>query len=109
MEDGVAVIELSGRISIGRESSHIEPEVVGAIKEGAKTVILDVTGITHIDSTGIGIMAYCFGKATQAGSELRVSGARDSILNLFQVTRLVHVVPFYPDIDSARQGSGRLT
>jgi anti-sigma B factor antagonist len=106
-ETGVTVIELGGRISLGRESGQIEPEVVEAVKAGAKIVILDVTAVTHIDSTGIGIMAYCFGKATQAGAELRIAGARDSILDLFRVTRLVHAVPFFPDVDSALRGTGR--
>jgi anti-sigma B factor antagonist len=109
LENGVTVIDLAGRVAIGRESGKIEPEVVVALQSGAKIVILDLTGVIHIDSTGIGIMAYCFGKATQAGAELRISGARDSVLNLFQVTRLVRVVPFFPDLDSAIQGNGRLS
>jgi len=108
LENGVTVIELGGRISLGRESGYIEPEVVGAIKGGAKMVIVDIAGVNHIDSTGIGIMAYCFGKATQAGTEFRISGARDHVLDLFQITKLVRVVPFYPDVDSAVEGNGRL-
>src|SRR5437016_1775884 len=90
LENSVTVIEIGGRVALGRESDHIEPEVVGAINAGAKTIIMDLAAVTHIDSTGIGIMAYCFGKATQAGTELRISSARDSVLDLFRVTRLVH-------------------
>ncbi len=108
LENGVTVIELGGRISLGRESSGIEPEVVGAVKGGARIVIMDLAAVSHIDSTGIGIVAYCYGKATQAGAELRISGAKSSVFNLFQVTRLVHAIPFFPDVDSALQGNGRL-
>jgi anti-anti-sigma factor len=108
LDNGVTVIELGGRVAIGQASRHIEPEVVGAIKNGAKMVIIDLTGVSHIDSTGVGIMAYCFGKAIQSGADLRISGARDNVLNVFQVTRLVHVVPFYPDVNSALSGNGRL-
>jgi anti-anti-sigma factor len=108
LENGVTVIELGGRVALGRESGHIEPEVVGAINAGAKMVIVDLAAVSHIDSTGIGVLAYCFGKATQAGTEFRIAGERDSVLNVFQVTRLVHVVPFFPDLDSALQGNGRL-
>jgi anti-sigma B factor antagonist len=108
LPNGVTVIELGGRIANGRESGHIEPEVVGALESGAKVVILDVAGVSHVDSTGIGIMAYCFGKATQAGAELRIAGAKAAVLDLFRITRLVLVVPFFPDVDSALQGNGRL-
>ncbi len=108
IENAVTVIAITGRIAIGRESRQIEPEVVGAIQAGAKTVILDLSAVTHVDSTGIGIMAYCFGKATQAGAELRISGAKGNVFNVFQITRLVHAVPFFPDVDSALQGNGRM-
>jgi anti-sigma B factor antagonist len=108
LENDVTVIQIGGRIALGRESRHIEPEVVQAIQGGARMVILDIAGVSHVDSTGIGIMAHCFGKVTQAGSQFRVSGARESVLSMFQITRLVHVVPFFPDLDSALQGNGRL-
>ena len=108
LENSVTVIELGGRIALGRDSGNIEPEVVGAIQAGARMVVLDLTGVSHIDSTGIGIMAYCFGKATQAGTELRISGAKGGVLDVFQITRLVHVIPFFPDVDSAVRGNGRL-
>jgi anti-anti-sigma factor len=108
LDNDVTVIELGGRIALGRESGGIEPEVVGAVRGGAKVVIMDLAAVSHIDSTGIGIVAYCFGKATQAGAEMRVSGAKLSVFNLFQVTRLVHAIPFFPDVDSALQGNGRL-
>ena len=108
LENDVTVIQLGGRIALGRESQQIEPEVVQAVQGGARMVILDIAGVSHVDSTGIGVMAHCFGKATQAGSQFRVAGARESVFNIFQITRLVHVVPFFPDLNSALQGHGRL-
>jgi anti-sigma B factor antagonist len=108
VEPGTVVVEISGRIALGRESRKIEPEVADAIESGARKIILDLSGVTHIDSTGIGIMAYCFGKATQGGAELRISGAKESVFSVFQITRLVHAVPFYPDVDSALKGNGRI-
>jgi len=108
MENGVTVIELGGRIALGRESGHIEPEVVGAIAGGARVIIVDLSGVSHIDSTGIGIMAYCFGKATQRGADLRIAGAKSNVLDLFRITRLVKVIPFFPDVNSALQDSDRL-
>jgi anti-anti-sigma factor len=108
MENAVAVIEIGGRIALGRESGAIEPEVLGAIADGARTVILDLSGVSHIDSTGIGIMAYCFGKAAQKGAEMRIGGAKINVVELFRMTRLVNVIPIFPDVNSAVTGSDRL-
>ena len=109
LENGVTVIEIAGRIALGRESDVIGPKIEAAVKQGATTVIVDLSGVTHIDSTGIGIMAYCFGKATEAGAQLLVTGAKSNVLEVFQITRLIHVMPVFPDIDSAIRGSGRLS
>ena len=108
MENGVTVIEIVGRVALGRDSGHIDPEVVAAISGGSKIIILDLAGVSHLDSTGIGIMAYCFGKATQKGVELCIVGAKENVLELFRVTRLVNVIPFFPDLNSALEGNGRL-
>jgi anti-sigma B factor antagonist len=109
LDDGVTVIELNGRVAVGEASRHIEPEVVAAIDEGAKMVVIDMAGVSYIDSTGVGIMAYCFGKAVKNGADLRIAGAQERVLNVFQVTRLVGVVPFYPDLNSALEGKDRIT
>jgi anti-sigma B factor antagonist len=108
MENGVTVIEIGGRIALGRECGQIEPMMAGAIAEGARTIIMDLSGVSHVDSTGIGIMAYCFGKATQRGAGLLVVGAKNNVLDLFRITRLTNVIPFFPDVKSALQGHDRL-
>jgi anti-sigma B factor antagonist len=108
LENGETVIELSGRVAIGEASRRIEPEVVAAINAGAKMVVIDLAGVSYIDSTGVGIMAYCFCKAVRNGANLRIAGAQEKVLNVFQVTRLVRVVPFYPDLKSALEGNNRI-
>jgi anti-sigma B factor antagonist len=108
LDNGVTVIELNGRVAIGEASRLIEPEVIAAINDGAKMVVIDLAGVSYIDSTGVGIMVYCFGKAVRNGSDLRIAGARDNVLNVFRVTRLVNVVPFYPDLNSALGGNDRI-
>ena len=108
LDNGVTVIELNGRVAIGEASRRIEPEVIAAINEGAKVVVIGLAGVSYIDSTGVGIMAYCFGKAVRNGADLRIAGAQENVLNVFRVTRLVHVVPFYPDLDTALAGTDRI-
>ena len=108
LDNGTTVIVLNGRVAIGEASRRIEPEVVAAIDAGAKMVVVDLTGVSYIDSTGVGIMAYCFGKAVQNGADLRITGAQERVLNVFKITRLIHVVPFYPDMNAALEGTGRI-
>ena len=104
VEPGITVVELSGRITLGRESGQIEAAVLKALEQGVDKVIVDMTGVTYIDSTGIGIIAYCFGKISQKGAKGAVAGAKGLVLDVFKLTRIDSVVTFYPDVPAAIQG-----
>lgn len=98
---GVTVVEFAGRITLGRESGQIETNVMRLLREGVRSIVLDLAQVDYIDSTGIGMIAYCFGKVTQAGAQARVSGAKGLVLDLFRITRLDSVIQFFPDSEAA--------
>jgi len=100
-EPGITVIEVSGRITLGRESGQIEASVLKALNEGVERLVIDMKDVTYIDSTGIGIIAYCFGKISQKGVRGAVAGAKGLVLDVFKLTRIDSVVQFYPDVDAA--------
>jgi anti-sigma B factor antagonist len=101
IEPDVVVVELTGRITLGRESSQIEAQVVKLLQEGKRKLVIDLSKVDYVDSTGIGIIAYCFGKITQAGATCRVAGAKGLVMDLFRITRLDSVIQFFPDAESA--------
>jgi anti-anti-sigma factor len=59
-----------------------------------------------MDSTGIGIMAYCFGTLNRSGGELRVAGASGKVLHLLQITHLDNILPLYPSVEEACKSLG---
>jgi anti-sigma B factor antagonist len=100
-DPNITVIELTGRITLGRESGQIEANVVKLIEEGARRLVIDLSKVDYIDSTGIGIIAYCYGKTTQVAAECKVAGAKGLVMDLFRITRLDNVIQFYPDAAAA--------
>jgi anti-sigma B factor antagonist len=100
-EPDITVIELSGRITLGRESAQIDTHVVKALGEGVRKIVIDLSKVEYLDSTGIGLIAYSFGKISQSGGESRVSGARGLVMDLFRITRLDSIIQFFPDTKSA--------
>jgi anti-sigma B factor antagonist len=97
----ISVVELAGRITLGRESGQIETTLVRLLDEGATRFVIDLAKIDYLDSTGIGRIAYCYGKITQAGAQARISGAKGLVMDLFRITRLDSVIRFFPDAESA--------
>jgi anti-sigma B factor antagonist len=97
----IAVIELSGRITLGRESGQIEKSVVKLLNEGVRKIVIDLALVEYIDSTGIGQLAICFGKMSQANAVSRIAGAKPLVLDLFRITRLDGFTQFFPDSATA--------
>jgi anti-sigma B factor antagonist len=97
----IVVVELAGRITLGRESGQIEARMMKLLDEGARKIVIDLSKVDYIDSTGIGKIAYCFGRITQSGAQARVAGARGLVMDLFKITRLDSAIKFFPDAKSA--------
>ncbi len=98
---GVAVIALTGKVMLGANTSAIEELIAGLLAQGVRKIVVDLAGVTHIDSTGIGVFIAGLGKVTQAGGALVMAGASGVVREGFRVTRLDRVFRFYDDRTTA--------
>ena len=101
IEPDITLLELAGKISLGRESQKIEAMVQDLLRQEEKKIILDISRVDHLDSTGIGILAYCYGTVNRSNGELRIAGASGKVLHLLQITRLDSVLPLYHSVEAA--------
>jgi anti-sigma B factor antagonist len=101
IEPDITVLTLTGKITMGRECQKVEQTVKDLLQQNFKKLIFDITAVDHIDSTGVGILAYGFGAVTRAGGILRVVGAGGKVLHVLQITRLTSVLPLCDSIDAA--------
>jgi anti-sigma B factor antagonist len=92
MEPDIVILEITGRITLGRESKQLEWAVETLVGEGQKKVIFDLTGVNNIDSTGIGIIVMSAGNLKKAGGQLRVAGASPHVSEVFKVTNVDQIV-----------------
>jgi anti-sigma B factor antagonist len=104
LQPDIAVLEPTGKITIGTDCKQLEWAVESLVREGRKKVILDMTGVTTIDSTGIGIIVMSAGNAKNAGGELRVAGANEHVQQIMTMTNLAKIVAIYPTSDAAAEG-----
>jgi anti-sigma B factor antagonist len=102
----ITVLEFAGKIALGRESKRVETLVQDLLRQNEKKIIFDISRVDHMDSTGIGVMAYCFGTLNRCGGQLRLAGACGKVLHLFQITHLDNILPLYPSVEAARQSLG---
>lgn len=101
LEPDIVVLELKGRISIGRDSQELEYRVMELLGQDTKKLVFDMDGVQYIDSTGVGIIAFCCGKLKQSGGELRLGGVKGIVQEVFNITGLSKVVSLYPSATEA--------
>lgn len=106
IEPDRVVVEIGGRIVFGPECRQIEWLISDLLSQNQKKIIFDITGVSHIDSTGVGIIVMCFGKVKKAGGDLRVAGARDVVEEVLKMTKVDRIVVLYPTV-AAAMSAGR--
>ncbi len=99
--DGVVVITLDGRVMIGEESDKIEELVDEFLAAGKKNFVFDVSGVRHLDSTGIGRFISILNKVMKAGGKMSMAAASTVVREAFRVTRLDTVFEFFDTVEEA--------
>lgn len=97
-----AVIKLTGKVMMGADSEPIVTLVDRFLAEGKRVIIFDLSEVTRMDSTGVGRFIYSFNRITSAGGIMRVAGATGHIFDIFHVSLLDTVIPFFPTLEAAQ-------
>ena len=92
VEPDITVVELSGTLALGSESQRIENLIEELVKKGSRRVVLDMSGVDHIDSAGIGMVALATGKLREAGGTLAVVAPEGRVLQLLNQTQMNTIV-----------------
>jgi anti-sigma B factor antagonist len=96
-----AVVTLTGKLMMGPESAQIINLVDDLMNRGKRIIIFDMSGITAIDSTGIGRFIYTYNKLAGAGGDMRLVGATGHVFHTFKVSLLDKVFRFFPSVEDA--------
>lgn len=92
----ITILEMKGRMCMGRDCQEVEWRMTDLMQKGEKKVVFDLSGINLMDSTGVGILVSCFGRMKKSGGELRlvvVPGKVQEVLSMTMVDKVLHVFP----------------
>ena len=101
---GTMVVTLAGKLMLGADGENIPSLVEEFLRQGKRTIVFDLSGVTVIDSTGIGRFIASFNKIAAAGGEMRMAGATGHLFQSFHVSLLDQVFPFFPSVEEAQRG-----
>src|SRR5271154_6207604 len=101
VEPDITVLEMTGRITMGNDCRQVEWTTKKLVAEDKKKVIFDLSGVTHIDSTGIGIIVMVASQMKKAGGELRLAATNQHIEQLLKMTNVDQIVALPPTVVAA--------
>lgn len=99
----VGILELRGRLIMGNDSRQVEWSVDEWLKAGVKSIILDLSALDMMDSTGVGIIVMCHAKLEKAGGSLRVAGAQGIVQEILHMTHVDRLVRFFATAEEASE------
>jgi len=91
----VSVLHCSGRIDIGEALTLLRETVICEL--GARTILLDLAGVTAIDAAGLGLLMFLHTRAASRGCELKLCAPSPQVAGVLALTRLDTVL----SLDSA--------
>jgi anti-sigma B factor antagonist len=97
---GITVVSCSGRIVFGEEAADLR-EVVKGLLPASKHIVIDLKGVSYIDSGGLGTLVGLYTSARNAGGEIKLANLTQRVHDQLQITKLITVFDCYDSEQAA--------
>ena len=87
VDERTGVVAVRGEIHVST-APEFSRRLGEALERGKSHVVLDLTGVTFIDSTGLSVLLGALRDVTRRGGRLVLALANPTVLRLFEITRL---------------------
>ncbi len=91
LDNGVGLIEAKGSIVGGDETVQLRQAIAGFADREYQKLIIDLSGVTYINSTGIGVLVSAHTTYSKKGWHVKIVGVNKNISNIFVITKLTLV------------------
>lgn len=95
--EGVTIVDINGQITLGDETGRLRKVVGDLVQEGEKKIVLNLGGVSYIDSSGVGELVGSYTTVRNQGGELKLLNLNKKIHDLLQVTKLYTIFDIKDD------------
>lgn len=101
--DDAMVIKPKGKVTIGEGDVKLREAVNGALDAGARKLVVNLSSVSTMDSSGIGELVSAYTTVTNRGGQLKLSELPGKIADILHITQLIQVFDVYDNDDEAVQ------
>jgi anti-sigma B factor antagonist len=102
-EKGVTVVVPSGRLDVAGAPS-LKEAIGDAIKNGAPKLVIDMEGVSFVDSTGLGSVISALKQIRSSEGDLRLAAPNQQVRVVLELTTLDRVFPYFATVEEALTG-----
>jgi len=99
--DGIAIVDISGQLRLGEGTGKLRDVIQQLVRDGYRKILLNLAGVIHIDSSGIGEVMMSYTTLRNQGGELKLMNLHKNVRNLLQVTMLYTIFDVHDEQASA--------
>jgi len=103
----VTIVDISGRITLGRESAKLRELVSELLSNGHKKILFNLADVSYIDSSGLGHLVSAYTAVRNRGGELKLLKLTKNVHNVMQITKLYTIFDVMDDEAAAVKSFGQ--
>jgi anti-sigma B factor antagonist len=101
MDGGIGLIEVKGSLVGGEETVELRRAVAGFVEQNYQKLIIDLSKVTYLNSTAIGILVSAHTTFVKKGWQVKICGINRNINNIFVITKLTLVFDVHDSREEA--------
>jgi anti-sigma B factor antagonist len=98
----ISLLDVSGRLT-SFETGALRDSISRLLKQGRKNIVLNLSGLQYLDSSGIGELARIYVSVVKQSGQMKVVGLSPRVEEILKVTQLYQVFPEFPSEEAALQ------
>jgi anti-sigma B factor antagonist len=102
-ENGATVVAPTGRLDVAGAPA-LKDAISEALKNGQPRVVLDMEGVSFVDSTGLGSVIAALKQIRSSQGDLRLAAPNQQVRVVLELTTLDRVFPYYSTVEEALTG-----
>ena len=87
----VTVLDISGQITLSKGDLEFKDKINSLVHQGHKNILVNMAGVTHVDSAGLGELVAGYTTVTKAGGNMKLVGLTKRLHDLLAITKLLTV------------------
>lgn len=93
----VTVLDMTGAIRMGEGSGVLRSAIRNLVSDGKKKILLNLSGVRYIDSSGIGELIANYTTVSKDGGQMKLLNLTDKVQDLLVITKLLTVFDVYEE------------